>query len=190
MQQPKQKGKKRTTLTNQFEQVAENDDSSIQKKVKKKQNTQKLIKSIENQREENKKQKDKDKLLPHRWISFQNVFDQKCFGQLYQPLQFSFGNKQHSCTCILKKAQVVKQNKYKDGKKFPGADKIIMFLHFDSKLYAHKNYTVCYEDRFLGLCESDLTLFVESGEVPQHRIQFFKCNGEIVWDRKNKFCSV
>ena len=48
-------------------------------------------------------------------------------------------------------------------------------------------FTVHHEDRFLGLISTPVTSFIEEGETPFHRIQLFKLDGEIIWDRKNKF---
>ena len=73
---------------------------------------------------------------------------------------------------------------------FKGADKMIKRLAFEQSINPKISYTVCYEDRFLGLLEADLDKFLTSSEVPFHRIQLFKMNEEIVWDRKNKFTSI
>ena len=78
-------------------------------------------------------------------------------------------------------------NKYRGpGAKFIGADKVIKVLAFNQNISKDKKYTVCYEDRFSGLLEASLDDFV-GGDIPYHRIQLFKLNGEVVWDRKNKF---
>ena len=53
-----------------------------------------------------------------------------------------------------------------------------------------KVYTVLHEDSLLGLIEKPVTIFLEVSDVPFHRIQLFKCDGEIIWDRKNKFSLV
>ena len=51
----------------------------------------------------------------------------------------------------------------------------------------NKSFTIHYEDRFLGLIEAPVLQFLESSETPFHRIRLFKCDGEIIWDRKNRF---
>lgn len=71
-----------------------------------------------------------------------------------------------------------------------GADKIIKRVAFLQKSNPEKKYTVCYEDRFLGLIETDIDKFMSKSEVPYHRIQLFKLNDEIVWDRKKKFTAI
>lgn len=47
-------------------------------------------------------------------------------------------------------------NTFKEGMRFKGADKLIKRLAFETTLDSSKKYTVCYEDRFLGLLETDL----------------------------------
>lgn len=74
--------------------------------------------------------------------------------------------------------------------KFKGADKIIKDLAFNKKIHPDRKYVVCYEDRFLGILEADLETFLNNGDIPLHRIQLFKCNGVMVWDRKNKFTTL
>jgi len=55
--------------------------------------------------------------------------------------------------------------------RFKGADKLIKRLAFEQKLQPKNRYSVCYEDRFLGLLEADLEAFLDSGgEIPFHRI--------------------
>jgi uncharacterized protein (UPF0248 family) len=41
----------------------------------------------------------------------------------------------------------------------------------------------------MGILEADLEEFLGS-DVPYHRIKMFKLNGEVVWDRKNKFTTL
>lgn len=51
-------------------------------------------------------------------------------------------------------------------------------------------YTIVYKDRFLGMKEQAFTAFHtdESHDdwMPWHRVWQFKCNGEVVWDRKER----
>jgi hypothetical protein len=46
-----------------------------------------------------------------------------------------------------------------------------------------EQYEVGYLDRFLGMLEIGLSEFCRT-DVPKHRIQYFKRNGKIVWDRR------
>lgn len=66
------------------------------------------------------------------------------------------------------------------------------FLCYDQKVHTeNKNYyTVCYEDRFLGILETEVWRFHQEMDVPSHRVRMLKRNGEIIWDRKNKFSSI
>lgn len=87
------------------------------------------------------------------------------------------------------------QQKNKWGTKFKDVDKLMAWLIYDSKIYKNKegftkNYTVCYEDRFLGLVETEVWRFHEEMDVPSHRVRLLKCDGQIIWDRKNKFSSI
>jgi uncharacterized protein (UPF0248 family) len=82
------------------------------------------------------------------------------------------------------------RNNYKEGMKFRGADKIIKRLAYLQSLYPQRQYTVCYEDRFMGIIEADLDKFVSNSDIPLHRIQIFKCNDIVIWDRKKKFTTL
>ena len=69
------------------------------------------------------------------------------------------------------------------------------YLVYDQKIHKNpdgteKNYTVCYEDRFLGMIECEVWRFHEEMECPSHRVRLLKCDGKIIWDRKNKFSSI
>lgn len=79
-------------------------------------------------------------------------------------------------------------NKYIEGSnKFKGADLVINKVAFLQSENPTKKYTVHHEDAFLGLIETAIPLFIEEAECPHHRIKLFKCDGEIIWDRKHKF---
>ena len=54
--------------------------------------------------------------------------------------------------------------------RFKGADKIIKRLAFEERLYPNRKHTVCYEDRFMGILETELDQFLVNGEIPFHRI--------------------
>uniref|UniRef100_A0A7S3CVF1 MJ1316 RNA cyclic group end recognition domain-containing protein n=1 Tax=Strombidium rassoulzadegani TaxID=1082188 RepID=A0A7S3CVF1_9SPIT len=76
--------------------------------------------------------------------------------------------------------------------KFKDVDKVMAFLCYDMKVHkgSQKNekvYTVCYLDRFLGTLETEVWRFHEQMDVPSHRVRLIKCNGDVIWDRKNKF---
>ena len=82
------------------------------------------------------------------------------------------------------------ENKW-DQKKFKDVQKTMAFLCYDQKM--HKNpdgsdkvYTVCYEDRFMGIIETDVWRFHEEMEIPQHRVRQLKKDGEVIWDRAKR----
>ena len=80
------------------------------------------------------------------------------------------------------------KNKYVEGvNKFKGADHVIYKVAYQQRQNPDKLFTVHHEDRFLGLIEAPVIQFLEESETPLHRIRLFKCDGEIIWDRKNKF---
>jgi len=78
------------------------------------------------------------------------------------------------------------------GTKFKDVTKTMAWLCYDRKIHKNEDgtqkiYTVCYEDRFMGILETELWRFYEEMDVPSHRVRLLKCNNEIIWDRKNKF---
>ena len=82
------------------------------------------------------------------------------------------------------------KNKFIKGvNKFKGADQVIYKIAYYQSLPENreKTFTVHFEDRFLGLISCGVAPFLEEGETPFHRIWMFKLDGEIIWDRKNKF---
>ena len=46
-------------------------------------------------------------------------------------------------------------------------------------------YEIGYLDRFLGIMESSYLQFIKT-DIPRHRIQYFKRNGKLVWDRRTR----
>jgi len=49
-----------------------------------------------------------------------------------------------------------------------------------------KELTIGYEDRFLGPMEVQLVDFKPGGEIPFHRIYYFRRGSEVLWDRKHR----
>ncbi len=70
------------------------------------------------------------------------------------------------------------------GQKLTGSDHIIHRILWD-KSYDSADFTIGYEDRFLGTLELPFSEFIAS-EIPQHRIRFFKKKGVIMWDRAKR----
>jgi len=58
------------------------------------------------------------------------------------------------------------------------------------KVQGDINYTVVYEDRMVGSLECPIDVFLASHDIPFHRIYMFKANGEICWDRRNKYTTL
>lgn len=67
---------------------------------------------------------------------------------------------------------------------------MIRHLAYLMKTFPEREFTVMYEDRFLGLMECRVDEFLNSHDIPFHRIQLFKENGIVCWDRKNKFTTL
>lgn len=49
-----------------------------------------------------------------------------------------------------------------------------------------RGYTVVYLDRFSGMLECDLDLFVDDIDIPSHRAYLIKKDDKVMWDRKEK----
>lgn len=63
------------------------------------------------------------------------------------------------------------------------ASAIIDRITWDQSLNI-KDYTIGYEDRFLGVVEIEFEEYkAKSGEIKEHRIQYFKKQNEVVWDK-------
>jgi hypothetical protein len=51
-------------------------------------------------------------------------------------------------------------------------------------------YTVTYLDNKNRIVETEVWRFKNQIDMPSHRVLFLKLNGEIVWDKSNKFSSI
>jgi uncharacterized protein (UPF0248 family) len=83
-----------------------------------------------------------------------------------------------------------KENKAKNKpkKKFrPTADVLSRIRH--DAAYSPEEFLIGYEDRFVGIKEINLKEF-DVGDIPVHRIRYFKRNEDIVWDRRTKLDKV
>ena len=58
------------------------------------------------------------------------------------------------------------------------------------RTFPERQFSVIYEDRFMGQMESRVDHFLEKQDIPFHRILIFKENGVVCWDRKNKFTTL
>jgi len=72
----------------------------------------------------------------------------------------------------------------KNKRKFRPAEDVLSRIQHDKSLTA-SDFMIGYEDRFLGIKEMTLPEF-DKGDVPFHRIRYFKQNEEIMWDRRTK----
>jgi len=69
--------------------------------------------------------------------------------------------------------------------KLKGAEQIYNRILWDKSLN-HDEFTVGYEDRFLGTLELPFTEFSSKAEIPIQRIKLIKRNEETVWDFRGK----
>ena len=151
------------------------------------------VQELKTQREENKHQNTREQALPHRWVNYTRAFSGEAFGKSFRPESLSFGAKNviALCCCRFRQGPSVAaggSNRYVKGEtKFKGGDKVIKRLVYQAQQQPEKRYTVCYEDRYLGLVESEIVKFYHGSDIPLHRIQLFKCDGTVIWDRKRKF---
>jgi uncharacterized protein (UPF0248 family) len=155
------------------------------------------VQDLKDTREENKTANDRENSLPHRWLDFTQVFNHSAFGKTLKVNSIAFGSKHiyalcnHSTFGAQIHSATAKANKYKRGEtKFPGGDIVIKKLLYLTEAHPDQKYTVCYEDRFLGLVESEIARFYYGSDIPMHRIKFFKVDGTVVWDRKGRFSSI
>ena len=76
---------------------------------------------------------------------------------------------------------------------FKEVTKAMAYLCYDAKVHPKttdgkiKNYTVCYEDRFHGVVETEVWRFHQEMDCPSHRVRMLKLNDKVIWDREKKF---
>ena len=80
------------------------------------------------------------------------------------------------------------EEKNRWGNRFMDVDKLMASICYQLKNEKKDSvYTVCYEDRFLGIVETEVWRFHEEMEVPSHRVRQLKQDGKVIWDRQAKF---
>ena len=132
-------------------------------------------------------------------------FGEKCFnvheklanedtmeGEAENALEYPIANSKRKLQ--KQTGKIIESNK--PGKKPPmkTATDVINRIQWDEKLKP-EHFTVGYLDRFLGIVENLFTSFdwedVTSVDpailaIPKHRIQYFKYNDEVVWDKSKR----
>lgn len=97
---------------------------------------------------------------------------------------------------VPKKSIYSGNNEERSSKKAPmkTATDVISRIQWDNKLDP-KNFTIGYLDRFIGIIEKKFTDFswediasvdYDVLSIPKHRIQYFKYNRDIVWDKRER----
>ena len=125
--------------------------------------------------------RDREQSLAHRWVNCSSMFSQSLFGytfvvnQVFVQPAFILAE----CNYHFQQDQdKSKKNNYVKGRdKFQGADKLIQHLAYLMKVHPEREFSVCYEDRFLGQMECRVDVFLNSHDIPFHRIQMFKERG-------------
>jgi uncharacterized protein (UPF0248 family) len=181
---------KKDNIDEQFEyfmQVEEN--QKVKKNFKKtRHNQQKISKQIEKDREERKKVYDMEKSLEHRFINFTNIFTQNERGIPYRIENVFLGMNNFAAVMSFRNEPLtLKDSKVKSKKnvKLRPIEKILYKLE-ESNLHDVSDYTVVYEDRFEGNLEANMNVFLETSDIPTHRVRQVLKKGEIMWDRKQK----
>mmetsp|Transcript_15245 Transcript_15245/g.20710 ORF Transcript_15245/g.20710 Transcript_15245/m.20710 type:complete len:148 (+) Transcript_15245:1841-2284(+) len=131
--------------------------------------------------------------VSHRFINLSAVMAQKAIGKnlVLENLWWTSSHLVVRCQFNFKVHEnPMAKNKFVPGvNKFKAADQVIYKIAYLAKRPENKDkvFTVHHEDRFLGLIEAPVLHFLETSETPLHRVRLFKCDGEIIWDRKNRF---
>ena len=70
--------------------------------------------------------------------------------------------------------------------KFKRVDKALDRILWDPKYKGRQDeFMIGYEDRFLGLMEVSIRDYLNS-EIKSHRIHYFRCGDDKVWDRSTR----
>eukprot|EP01016_Furgasonia_blochmanni_P029554 TRINITY_DN31012_c0_g1_i1.p1 TRINITY_DN31012_c0_g1~~TRINITY_DN31012_c0_g1_i1.p1 ORF type:complete len:226 (+),score=65.81 TRINITY_DN31012_c0_g1_i1:81-680(+) len=72
--------------------------------------------------------------------------------------------------------------------KMKEAEKVVNRILWDKSL-RQEDFTVGYEDRFLGIMEISFDEYTRS-DIQYHRIKYFKKKNEVVWDRSSRLCNI
>ena len=135
-------------------------------------------------------QREEEKILKHRFVNLTPAVSQRAFGKNYCVDQIWFSQKGMVMCCKYNFAALennVETNKFVEGGKFLDTTRALYKVAYLAKQASEEvSYTVHYEDRFLGLIDVSVEDFLES-EIPFHRVKLFKKDGQIIWDRKNKY---
>lgn len=152
-------------------------------------NKHKMIKQQEKVREEKKKVYDLEKSIDHRFANFTDVFTKNDANIPYKVENIMLGVMNFAAVISIRSEPLpkkVKGEKDKNKKvKLQPIEKILDKLE-NSLKYKVEDFTVVYKDRFAGDIEGDLIYFLESSDIPSHRIQRLLKNGEVIWDKKEK----
>ncbi|KYR00613.1 hypothetical protein DLAC_02637 [Tieghemostelium lacteum] len=84
------------------------------------------------------------------------------------------------------KVKITEEPEPQKKERFPAAEEIYNRILWDLPNPKDKNdFVVGYEDRFVGIIDVLFTKY-ELGEIPLHRVRYFKYKGEIFYDRRDK----
>lgn len=213
----KQKWEREFTNTKSKQEVSQETNEVKKKRMKNNHDAISIKKAVD--RDENKWLQEKELSVKHRWMVMTEKREQtdqvipssiqvdSLEGMDWNTLKLYVNVSQkfvpvgrptqpHSFVPAIGNAASEAQKKTnKWGTKFKEVDKLMASLIYDQKITksddgSQKVYTVCYEDRFLGLLETEVWRFVQDMDIPSHRVRLLKADGEIIWDRKNKYSAI
>ena len=191
LKQGKKKNKRKSMDENyeEYEETLEQEQEIKEKFKKSRHNKQKAIQEQEKFREEKKKVYDLEKSIPHKWINFTKLISHNDNGEDYRVDGVVIGVMDiavvlsYRIDSLKYHRKTTKETKVKI--RLQPIEKILIKIEKSHK-YPTKEYTVIYLDRFEGALEADLEYFLESSDIPSHRIQSLLHKGEVIWDRKEK----
>ena len=171
-----------------FEKI-EQEQETKDKFKKSRNNKQKLLQEQEKMREEKKKVYDHEKSIPHKWVNLTKIASHNDNGDDYKIDGVVIGVMDIAVVLSYRIDSLkYHQKKAKESKvkvRLQPIEKILIKIEKSQK-YPIKDYSVIYLDRFQGALEADLEYFLESSDIPSHRIQSLLHKGEVIWDRKEK----
>lgn len=173
---------------NYKEQLEENEQ--VKKHHKKtRHNQQKISKQIEQVREDKKQVNQQEKSLEHRFINFTDLVTHSDDGIDYKIEDVCLGINTFCMILSIRIHPVVNtkiktKNKEKKSKLKP-IDRIFDQIINTSK-YHPREFIVIYKDRFKGELEADLEVFLDSNDIPCHRVVRLLKGSEVYWDRQEK----
>uniref|UniRef100_A0A7S3JE84 MJ1316 RNA cyclic group end recognition domain-containing protein n=1 Tax=Euplotes harpa TaxID=151035 RepID=A0A7S3JE84_9SPIT len=172
-----------------FQEAIEEEQQIKENFKKSRHNKQKKIIEQEKMREGKKKVYDLEKSIPHRWVNLTQLVSHNEHGENFKIDGVVLGVMNFGVVLSSRNESLKYHKKStKDSKhkvRLVPIETILIKLEKSLK-YPIQDFTVIYQDRFEGNLEASLSDFLESSDIPSHRILMLLKQGEVVWDRKEK----